>query len=108
VLAAISLIVSVSLSALLAEATSEEIYLQAAFDTAEFIHAHLYMDFMIQNSISARQNDSCRVDAYIDPGFSGLVIEGLSILASISNKASTQQLMRVLALFLLPYRLNHK
>ncbi|KAJ7276770.1 hypothetical protein C8J57DRAFT_1714017 [Mycena rebaudengoi] len=32
------------LSALLAEATTDKMYLQAAFDTAEFIHAHLYTD----------------------------------------------------------------
>ncbi|KAJ7276843.1 hypothetical protein C8J57DRAFT_1714067 [Mycena rebaudengoi] len=55
------------LSALLAEATSDEMYLQAAFEAAEFIHAHLYTDSHdVQYSISARQNDSCKVDPLND------------------------------------------
>jgi hypothetical protein len=83
-------------------------YLQAAFDTAEFIHAHLYTDSHdVQNGMSARQSDFCKVDPSTDPGYSGVVIEGLSILASISKMASTQ-LMRVLAFLLFLYRLNHK
>ncbi|KAJ7276816.1 hypothetical protein C8J57DRAFT_1223534 [Mycena rebaudengoi] len=66
------------LSALLAEATSDEMYLQAAFEAAEFIHAHLYTNSHdVQYSISARQNDSCKVDPYTDPGYSALAIEGL-------------------------------
>ncbi|KAJ7266296.1 hypothetical protein C8J57DRAFT_968637, partial [Mycena rebaudengoi] len=74
------------LSALLAEATSDTMYFQAAFDTADFIRAHLYSDsHLVQYSISARQNDSCDKDSYTDPGYSGLIIEGLSILASITK-----------------------
>ncbi|KAJ7234555.1 hypothetical protein C8J57DRAFT_1729030 [Mycena rebaudengoi] len=65
------------LSALLAEATSDPMYLQAASDAADFIRAHLYTgSHLIQN-----------------PDFSGLVIEGLSILFSITKKASTQLLL---------------
>ncbi|KAJ7251007.1 hypothetical protein C8J57DRAFT_1723312 [Mycena rebaudengoi] len=82
------------LSALLAEATSDPMYLQAASDAADFIRAHLYTgSHLIQSTISARQNDSCEVDTYTDPDFSGLVIEGLSILFSITKKASTQLLL---------------
>ncbi|KAJ7290745.1 hypothetical protein C8J57DRAFT_343481 [Mycena rebaudengoi] len=80
------------LSALLAEATSDPMYRQAASDTADFIHAHLYTSsHLVQDTISARRNDSCELTGPgTDPAFSGLVIEGLSILFSITKKASTQ------------------
>jgi hypothetical protein len=69
-------------------------YLQAASDAADFIRAHLYTgSHLIQDTISVRQNDSCDVDTYTDPEYSGLVIEGLSILFSITKKASTQLLL---------------
>ncbi|KAJ7266289.1 hypothetical protein C8J57DRAFT_1718180 [Mycena rebaudengoi] len=83
------------LSALLAEATSDPMYVQAASDAADFIRAHFYTgSHLIQNTISARQNDSCEVDTYTDPEYSGLVIEGLSILFSITKKASLQLLLK--------------
>ncbi|KAJ7241813.1 hypothetical protein C8J57DRAFT_1526613 [Mycena rebaudengoi] len=83
------------LSALLAEATSNPMYLQAASDAADFMHAHLYTSsHLVQDSISARQNDSCEVsDTWTDPGYSGLLIEGLSIIFSITKKASIQLLL---------------
>ncbi|KAJ7241814.1 hypothetical protein C8J57DRAFT_1558584 [Mycena rebaudengoi] len=82
------------LSALLAEATSNPMYLQAASDAADFMHAHLYTSsHLVQDTISARQNDSCEVDTYTDPGYSGLLIEGLSIIFSITKKASIQLLL---------------
>ncbi|KAJ7277188.1 hypothetical protein C8J57DRAFT_1222933 [Mycena rebaudengoi] len=94
VIPAVSLTASTSLSALLAEATSDPMYFQAASDAADFIRAHLYTgSHLIQNTISVRQNDSCEVDTYTDPDFSGLVIEGLSILFSITKKASIQLLL---------------
>ncbi|KAJ7256640.1 hypothetical protein C8J57DRAFT_1650001 [Mycena rebaudengoi] len=40
-------------------------------------------------------NDSCKVDTYTDPVYSGLLIEGLSILFSIIKKASIQLLNRL-------------
>jgi hypothetical protein len=70
-------------------------YLQAASDAADFMHAHLYTSsHLVQDSISARQNDSCEVsDTWTDPGYSGLLIEGLSIIFSITKKASIQLLL---------------
>ncbi|KAJ7277199.1 hypothetical protein C8J57DRAFT_1713655 [Mycena rebaudengoi] len=82
------------LSALLAEATSDPMYLQAASDAADFIDAHLYTSsHLVQDAISARQNDSCKVETYTDPAYSGIFIEGLSILFSITKKASIQLLL---------------
>ncbi|KAJ7277201.1 hypothetical protein C8J57DRAFT_1176695, partial [Mycena rebaudengoi] len=69
-------------------------YLQAASDAADFMLAHLYTSsHLVQDTISARQNDSCEVDTYTDPAYSGLLIEGLSILFSITKKASIQLLL---------------
>ncbi|KAJ7277259.1 hypothetical protein C8J57DRAFT_1504084 [Mycena rebaudengoi] len=82
------------LSVLLAEATSDPMYLQAASDAADFIDAHLYTSsHLVQDTISARQNDSCKVETYTDPAYSGIFIEGLSILFSITKKASIQLLL---------------
>ncbi|SJL07299.1 uncharacterized protein ARMOST_10645 [Armillaria ostoyae] len=63
-------------SALLAEATGNKTYLDAAINSATFIHSHLYN---IQR---------------INPYNSGLFIEGLAILDSISGNATTQTLLR--------------
>ncbi|KAJ7117084.1 hypothetical protein C8R44DRAFT_627361, partial [Mycena epipterygia] len=81
-------------SALLAEAQpNNPIYLQAAGQSADFIHAHLYnVQNIVQDSISARANDSCAASSLIEPYNSGLMIEGLAILNSITNNASTQSL----------------
>jgi predicted alpha-1,6-mannanase (GH76 family) len=80
--------VSDSLSALLAEATSDQMYLDAARELADFIHAHLYnIGNVIQDSISA--GDCSTTPNAIMPYNSGLTIEGLSILASITKNAST-------------------
>ncbi|KAJ7277190.1 hypothetical protein C8J57DRAFT_183522 [Mycena rebaudengoi] len=69
-------------------------YLQAASDAADFMRAHLYTSsHLVQDTISVRQNDSCEVDTYTDPGYSGLLIEGLSIIFSITKKASIQLLL---------------
>ncbi|KAK0464711.1 uncharacterized protein EV420DRAFT_1517779 [Desarmillaria tabescens] len=82
-------------SALLAEATGNETYLNAATESATFIHSHLYnVQNVVQDSISARQNDSCAVGSGTNPYNSGLFIEGLAILASISGNATTQTLLR--------------
>ncbi|KAJ7116868.1 hypothetical protein C8R44DRAFT_708214, partial [Mycena epipterygia] len=83
-----------SLSALLAEATSDPLYLQAATQSADFIHAHLYGPRnIVQEYILAGSNDSCQVIPTtfpsITPASSGLMIEGLAILYSITNNAST-------------------
>ncbi|KAG7443182.1 uncharacterized protein BT62DRAFT_1009785 [Guyanagaster necrorhizus] len=82
-------------SALLAEATGNETYLNAAIESATFIHSHLYnVENVVQDSISARKNDSCSVGSGTHPYNSGLFIEGLAILTSISGNASTQTLLQ--------------
>lgn len=82
-------------SALLAEATGNKTYLDAAVSSATFIHSHLYnVQNVVQDSISARKNDSCSVGSGINPYNSGLFIEGLAVLDSISGNATTQTLLR--------------
>ncbi|KAJ7117073.1 hypothetical protein C8R44DRAFT_592064, partial [Mycena epipterygia] len=83
-----------SLSALLAEATSDPMYLEAAEQSTDFIHAHLFnIQNVVLDSISGRANDSCALASFIEPYNSGLMIEGLAILASITQNASTQALL---------------
>jgi uncharacterized protein YyaL (SSP411 family) len=83
------------LSALLAEATEatpDPKYLDAAKESAAFIQTQLYNnDSLVLQSISASQNDSCKVlnDA-VNSFNSGLFIEGLAVLVSITQDATTQ------------------
>ncbi|KAJ6563034.1 hypothetical protein DFH09DRAFT_876129, partial [Mycena vulgaris] len=71
------------LSALLAEATSDSLYLQAATNSADFIKAHLLNSlFQVQDTISARANESCASNSLAKSYDAGLAIEGLSILYS--------------------------
>ncbi|KAJ7511574.1 hypothetical protein B0H11DRAFT_1700017 [Mycena galericulata] len=85
------------LSALLAEATSDPLYLEAATQSANFISAHLFGPRpIVQEYILAGSDESCQVIPTtfpsMTPAASGLMIEGLSILYSITNNASTQSL----------------
>jgi hypothetical protein len=81
------------LSALLAEATSDPLYLQAANESADFIHSHLYnARNIVQDYIFTDSDRACEVQTSVDPTSSGLMIEGLSILASITNSTSTRNL----------------
>ncbi|KAJ6523469.1 hypothetical protein DFH09DRAFT_879141, partial [Mycena vulgaris] len=75
------------LSALLAEVTSDPLYLQAEMDSANFIHSHLLNNGqnIVFDTIFARTNDSCAVVPSIWPLNSGLMIEGLSIPTSITQ-----------------------
>ncbi|KIK54171.1 hypothetical protein GYMLUDRAFT_106454, partial [Collybiopsis luxurians FD-317 M1] len=76
----------ISLSALLAETTSNQTYLDAAQNSAAFIHAHLYnIEGVVQDSISARQNDSCSTSDSTGPYNAGLMIEGLATLYSVTK-----------------------
>ncbi|KAJ7917751.1 hypothetical protein B0H13DRAFT_1870053 [Mycena leptocephala] len=79
-----------SFSALLAEATSSPIYMDAAFDSAEFIIAHLSTQNLVQSGISAALKDACALDNAPNSSNTGLMIEGLAVLYSITNNASTQ------------------
>ncbi|KAJ7126324.1 hypothetical protein C8R44DRAFT_618387, partial [Mycena epipterygia] len=82
------------LSGLLAEATTDPMYLQAAVESADFIHSHLYnIGNIVQDYISAGfvNNTDCQVISTTTPTNTGLMIEGLAILASITNDTSTLQ-----------------
>jgi len=79
------------LSALLAEVTGEDIYLEAAKESADFISNHLLnAQNIVQDGISVGTNDSCALNQETDQESynSGLMIEGLAILYSISRNAS--------------------
>ncbi|KAJ7469010.1 hypothetical protein FB451DRAFT_1255537 [Mycena latifolia] len=83
-----------TLSALLAEATSDPLYLNAALDSADFISAQLAStQNLIQDGISASQDDACAVDSTENSFNTGLMIEGLSVLCSVTSNASTQALL---------------
>ncbi|KAK7053556.1 glycoside hydrolase family 76 protein [Favolaschia claudopus] len=92
------------LSATLAEATSDPVYLQAATNSADFIRTQLYNPRnIVQPFMSARQNTTgCQIAGDIDPTDSGLMIEGLSILYSITKDATTQNLLSDLLVAAIP------
>ncbi|KAJ6570897.1 hypothetical protein DFH09DRAFT_1032859, partial [Mycena vulgaris] len=60
-------------------------------ESANFLHSHLLNgQNIVLDTIFARANDSCGVSGSIWPLNSGLMIEVLSILRSITQNASTQ------------------
>ncbi|KAF8182500.1 hypothetical protein K438DRAFT_1767418 [Mycena galopus ATCC 62051] len=79
-----------AVSALMAGATSDPIYLNAALDSLDFITAQLFAQNLVLNGIAA---DSCTVDNAAYMYINGLFIEGLAVLYSITNNASTQALL---------------
>ncbi|KAF5338860.1 hypothetical protein D9758_015565 [Tetrapyrgos nigripes] len=83
------------LSAALAEATSNQTFLNAAAQSLTFIHAHLYnVEGVVQDTISANEGEQCATANGVFAYNSGLMIEGLAILAEVTGNASTQQLLR--------------
>ncbi|EEB98156.1 hypothetical protein MPER_02386, partial [Moniliophthora perniciosa FA553] len=78
------------LSALLAEATSNKTYLDAAISSATFIQANM---FGTQGAVQAIDvKESCDDPKYLDVPITehtGLWIEGLSVLASTTGNSST-------------------
>ncbi|KAF8183256.1 hypothetical protein K438DRAFT_1937574 [Mycena galopus ATCC 62051] len=86
------------LSALLSEATSDPVYLQAAIDSANFIQSHLTnSNGLVTQIISASQNDSCKIlnDA-VNSFNTALFMEGLAVLVSQTQNAATQVLLNEL------------
>ncbi|KAJ7212749.1 hypothetical protein B0H12DRAFT_378264 [Mycena haematopus] len=83
------------LSALLSEATSNPVYLQAAMDSANFIHSHLYnINGLVLQIISASEDDACKIlDDSVNSFNSGLFIEGLAVLVSQTQDATMQSLL---------------
>ncbi|PBK61088.1 hypothetical protein ARMSODRAFT_845346, partial [Armillaria solidipes] len=81
------------LSALLAEGTSNQTYLDAAIESANFIQSHLLnLSNVILDSVSSMSNESCSVDSTVHSYNSGIFIEGLVILADITRSTSTESL----------------
>ncbi|KAF7365901.1 Glycoside hydrolase family 76 protein [Mycena venus] len=79
------------LSALLAEATHNIMYLSAAKASADFLQAHLLnVQNVVQDTISGRANDSCALlQKTVEASYnSGIMIEGLAILYSITGNTS--------------------
>lgn len=82
------------LSALLGQATSNQTYIDAATLSTNFMHAHIYtVDNIVQDSISARANDSCRSSPSVHGYNFGLMIEGLAVLSSVTTQPETTALM---------------
>ncbi|SJL17368.1 uncharacterized protein ARMOST_20918 [Armillaria ostoyae] len=69
---------AISLSALLAEGTSNQTYLDAAIESANFIQSHLLNPSnVVLDSVSSTSNKSCSVDSTVHSYNSGIFIEGL-------------------------------
>ncbi|KAK7023262.1 glycosyl hydrolase family 76-domain-containing protein [Favolaschia claudopus] len=87
------------LSALLAEATGEAIYLHAAEASANFLTNHLLnAKHIVQDGMYVSTTDSCQLAAEINQISynTGLLIEGLAILYSISSNSSFFDLIQQL------------
>ncbi|KAJ7213701.1 hypothetical protein C8J57DRAFT_1732812 [Mycena rebaudengoi] len=84
-----------TLLALLAEATSDPVYLQAATNSANFIRNHMVDSaFLIQDGLSLRQNDLCLPATGFQTYNSGLAIQGFAVLASLKElDGDTQQFL---------------
>ncbi|KAK0482987.1 hypothetical protein EDD18DRAFT_1362252 [Armillaria luteobubalina] len=82
-------------SALLAEATSNQTYLDAAIESATFIQSHLLnpsntvMDFLSSNT-----SQHCSLDTSAFSTNTGIFVEGLVILADITCNTSTEALLQ--------------
>jgi hypothetical protein len=77
----------------LAEAIPDPMYLQAAAQSAQFLQSHLLASQgVVEESISGRANDSCQGSSTLLPWNSGLLIEQLAVLTSITANTTTQAL----------------
>ncbi|KAK0216393.1 hypothetical protein IW262DRAFT_1510957 [Armillaria fumosa] len=84
-----------TISALLAEATSNQTYLDAAIGSANFIQSYLLSPSnIVLDSVSSISNESCSVDSTVYSYNSGIFIEGLVVLADITRNAFTRTLLR--------------
>ncbi|KAJ7260617.1 hypothetical protein C8J57DRAFT_1636635 [Mycena rebaudengoi] len=92
------------LSALLAEATSDQLYFQAAVESWKFIQAHLLNDQnLVFEAIYAPQNYSCTIIRETQPYNTGIVIEGLSILIALTNDTETKNVLEQILTIAIPY-----
>ncbi|KAF7288754.1 Glycoside hydrolase family 76 protein [Mycena indigotica] len=83
------------LSALLAEATADPKYLSAAVQAVSFIRSHLCNNGdVVLDGLSVNTNDKCALNtAGRLPYNSGLVIEGLAVLYSISRNTTYRDML---------------
>ncbi|PBK61090.1 hypothetical protein ARMSODRAFT_897217, partial [Armillaria solidipes] len=80
-------------SALLAEATSNQTYLDAAIESASFIQSHLLdPSNTVMAFMSSKLNESCSVYTTAYSPNTGIFLEGLIILADITCNTSTEAL----------------
>ncbi|KAK0187579.1 hypothetical protein F5146DRAFT_1141005 [Armillaria mellea] len=79
-----------AVSALLAEATSNQTYLDAAIESANFIQSHLLNPSSNIVWYSMSSNESCSVNTAENSFNSGIFIGGLVILANITRNVSTE------------------
>ncbi|KAL0565440.1 hypothetical protein V5O48_016583 [Marasmius crinis-equi] len=85
------------LSALLAEATSNSTYLEAATQAQNFIVSHLYDTTrdIVLDTISGKKEDFCSNPGTAMNSFnSGVMIEGMAVLASINQSAVDEGMLR--------------
>ncbi|KAF7288743.1 Glycoside hydrolase family 76 protein [Mycena indigotica] len=83
------------LSAMLAEATADAMYLAAAVQSMSFIRSHLYNDQgLVRDGISARATDNCALDKVgLFAYDSGPMIEGLAVLYSVSQNTTYRDML---------------
>ncbi|KAJ7832726.1 hypothetical protein B0H13DRAFT_2370794 [Mycena leptocephala] len=92
-----------SLSALLAEATSDPMYLQAAMESVQFVHAHLlHTDNVVRDGLSGSASHSCSTNLLLEPYNSGLIIQGLAVLGDITGNCTIQNLLNEILLAAIP------
>uniref|UniRef100_A0A0W0F7I8 Glycoside hydrolase family 76 protein n=1 Tax=Moniliophthora roreri TaxID=221103 RepID=A0A0W0F7I8_MONRR len=75
-----------SLSASLYKITSNETYLSAANTTANFLRSHMYRDQgLIVSTLSGKQGDQCQAQQDTPPLSTGMLMQGVSLLNSITS-----------------------
>ncbi|KAI3621726.1 glycoside hydrolase family 76 protein [Moniliophthora roreri] len=74
------------LSASLYKITSNETYLSAANTTANFLRSHMYRDQgLIVSTLSGKQGDQCQAQQDTPPLSTGMLMQGVSLLNSITS-----------------------
>ncbi|KAK0421764.1 hypothetical protein EV421DRAFT_1668022, partial [Armillaria borealis] len=80
-------------SALLAEATSNQTYLDAAIESANLIQSHLLNPSnTVMAFLSSNVSQYCTMDTSAFSANTGIFVEGLVILADITRNTSTEAL----------------
>ncbi|KAK0189335.1 hypothetical protein F5146DRAFT_884101, partial [Armillaria mellea] len=81
------------LSALLAEATSNQTYLDSATESAKFMQSHfLNPSNTVMSFLSSNISQHCSMDKSAFSTYTGIFVEGLVTLADITRNTSTEAL----------------